>query len=95
MSAQADGNLTVPLSIADRELLNEWAAQVETNVEELARRLILRYVHAIPVRARDELDERIGRTLLARANARSEIPPDAQDKLREAIAEQKRNRRLD
>lgn len=95
MSAQPDGNLTVPLSIADRELLNEWAAQIETNVEELARRLILRYIHVIPVRGRDELDERIGRTLLARANARGDIPPDAQQKLREAIAQQKRNMGLD
>ena len=95
MSAQPHGDLTVPLSIADRELLNEWAAQIGTNVEELARRLILRYVHVIPLRARDELDERIGRTLLARANASSVIPPDAQHKLREAIAEHKRNMGLD
>ena len=95
MSAQPDGNLTVPLSIADRELLNEWAAQIDTSVEELARRLILRYVHAIPVREPDELDERIGRTLLARASTRGDIPPDAQQKLRDAIAEQQRNTRLD
>ena len=95
MSAQPDGNLIVPLSIADRELLNEWAAQIDTSVEELARRLILRYVHAIPVRAPDELDERIGRTLLARASTRGDIPPDAQQKLRDAIAEQQRNTRLD
>ena len=66
MSTPSNGDPAVPLSIDERELLNEWAAEIDAGVEELARRLILRYLHVFPVAERDELDERIGRTLLAR-----------------------------
>ena len=72
MSTPPTGDLSVPLSIAERELLNEWAAEIDASVEELARRLVLRYLHAFPVRERDDLDDRIGRTLLARAGVTAE-----------------------
>ena len=72
MSTPPNGDLSVPLSIAERELLNEWAAEIDASVEELARRLVLRYLHVFPVRERDDLDDRIGRTLLARAGVTAE-----------------------
>ena len=42
MTERPGGDLSVPLSIDERELLNEWAVEVGASVEELARRLILR-----------------------------------------------------
>ena len=75
--------LAVPLGVDERELLNEWAAEVGIPMAELARRLILRYLS--PPRVRDDVDERIGQTLLARAGALGHIPADAPAKVRQAI----------
>ena len=83
MSAPADAQLVVALDVEERERLNEWAAQVDIPVGELARRLILRYLQ--PPTSRDDVDERIGQTLLARASAMGHVPADATDKLRQAI----------
>ena len=82
-----NGDLTVTLSIDERELLNEWAAEIDASVDELARRLILHYLHVFPVTPRDELDDGIGLTLLARAGVTAEqmdeIRKAAEDATRE------------
>jgi len=83
MSAPTDAQLVVALDVDERERLNEWAAEVGVPVGELARRLILRYLQ--PPRSRDDVDERIGQTLLARAGAMGHVPADAPDRLRQAI----------
>lgn len=83
MSAPTDAQLVVALDVDERERLNEWAAEVDVAVGELARRLILRYVH--PARSHDAIDDRIGQTLLARAAQTGHIPPDAPDNLRQAM----------
>jgi hypothetical protein len=84
-----DNQLVVPLSVEERELLNELAAEVGVPVAELARRLLLRYL-APP--DRDDVDERIGQTLLARAGALGHIPADASAKVRQAIRDLGLNR---
>lgn len=83
MSAPVDAPLLVALDVDERERLNEWATEVDVPAGELARRLILRYLQ--PPRERDDIDERIGQTLLARAGAMGHVPPDAAAKLREAM----------
>lgn len=83
MTREPVDQLVVSLGIDERERLNEWAAEVGIPVAELARRLILRYL--APPRDRDDVDERIGQTLLARAGAMGHVPADAPDKLRRAI----------
>lgn len=95
MSGLAKGDLTVSLSVDERERLNEWAAEVQASVDELARRLVLRYLYPVPVCGRDELDERIGLTLLARAGQTGQIPADAIEKLRKAVGEAKGDLGLD
>lgn len=83
MTAEPEDQLVVPLGVDERERLNEWAVEIGVPVAELARRLILRYLQ--PPRDRDDVDQRIGQTLLARAGAMGHVPPDASDKLRQAI----------
>ena len=83
MTAEPEGQLVVPLGVDERERLNEWAAEIGVPVAELVRRLILRYLQ--PPRDRDDVDQRIGQTLLARAGAMGHVPLDASDKLRHAI----------
>ena len=90
MSAQPrdpDG-LVVPLTLDERERLNDWAAEVGIPAAELARRLILRYLQ--PPRGRDAVDERIGQTLMARAGAMGHIPDDASEQISQIITELKR-----
>lgn len=77
--------LAVPLTVDERERLNEWAAEVDVSAAELARRLILRYL--APPADRDAVEERIGQTLLARAGAMGHIPADAAAQVRRAIAD--------
>jgi hypothetical protein len=64
-------------------LLNEWAAEVGIPVAELARRLILRYL--APPRCRDDVDDRIGQTLMARASAMGHVPADAAARVSQAM----------
>ena len=52
--------LVIPLTVDERERLNEWAAEIDVPVTELARRLILRYLAPLPAE-RDLVDERSGR----------------------------------
>lgn len=59
------------------------AAQVGVGVDELVRRLVLRYLK--PPRTRDAIDDRIGQTLLARAAQTGHVAPDVSDKLRQAV----------
>lgn len=80
--------LVLPLTIVERERFNEWAAEVGIPAGELARRLILRYLE--PPRERDAVDERIGRTLMARAGAMGHIPADAPEQVSQIVAELKR-----
>jgi len=80
--------LVLPLTIVEREQLNERAAEVSIPAAELARRLILRYLE--PPRERDAVDERIGRTLMARAGATGHIPADASEQVSQIVAELKR-----
>lgn len=80
--------LLLPLTIVERERLNEWAAEVGVPAAELARRLILRYLE--PPRERDAVDERIGRTLMVRAGALGHIPADASEQVGKLIADLKR-----
>lgn len=85
MTREPVDQLRVALGVDERERLNEWAAEVGIPVAELARRLILRYLAA--PRDRDDVDERIGQTLLARAGAMGHVAPDASDKIRQAIGD--------
>ena len=82
--------LAIALSVDERERLNEWAAEIDVPVAELARRLILRYLTPLPAE-RDLVDERIGQTLLARAGAMGHVPADAAEQLRRAIADLQRD----
>ena len=82
--------LAIPLTVDERERLNEWAAEIDVPVGELARRLILRYLTPLPAE-RDLVDERIGQTLLARAGAMGHVPADAAAQLRRAIADLQRD----
>jgi integrase len=78
--------LSVPLSLSDHEALIEWAAEVGVPVEELAARLITRYLRpptASRIARRDAIDDRIGKTLLARAARQGNVPTDALRRVQE------------
>lgn len=83
MTRPTGAQLLVDFDVDERERLNEWAAEVDVGVDELVRRLVLRYVN--PPRSRDAIDDRIGQTLLARAAQTGHIPDDASEKLQQAM----------
>ena len=79
-------HLRVPVDLATREALTEWAAEVGIGVEDLALRLLARYLRS-PAAERDPVDDLIGETLLARMGDQGHISTDVVARFREAAQE--------
>jgi hypothetical protein len=75
--------LRIPVDLAAYEALLEWAAEVGIPIEELALRLLDRYLRP-PHAERDPVDDRIGESLLARMGGQGHVSNDAVARLREA-----------
>ncbi len=78
--------LTIAVELATHEALVEWAAEVGIPVEELSLRLLARYLRS-PTAERDPVDDRIGKTLLARMGEQGHISTDVVARFREAAQE--------